>query len=127
MISVTKTLSDLLLECFGEQVAITSSQQGQVTMVNALGAGVLETQALMAFLPAISRHLTGQPLTLPNVATWWCGQAPQLAYVRSNAHRMTIGPAMATRLPFEDEHAPGVARLAGGGAIRVGANLPFFS
>lgn len=33
MISVTKTLSDLLLECFGEQVEITSSQQGQVTMV----------------------------------------------------------------------------------------------
>lgn len=33
MISMTKTLSDLLLECFGEQVEISTSALGQVTMV----------------------------------------------------------------------------------------------
>jgi uncharacterized alpha-E superfamily protein len=72
-----------------------------VTMVNALGVGVLETQALMAFLPAISQVLTGQKLLIPNVATWWCGQAAELAHVRANAQRMMIGPALATRLAFE--------------------------
>ncbi len=87
---------------------------GQITMVNALGVGVLETQALMAFLPAISRVLTGKPLSLPNVATWWCGGARELAHVRTHAKRMMIAPALATRLPFESDEAHAVAgRLFG--------------
>ncbi len=76
-------------------------RQGRVTMVNALGVGVLETQALMAFLPKICRVLMGKPLLMPNVATWWCGQNAELAHVRAHAKRMMIGPAMATRMPFE--------------------------
>ena len=99
---------------------VSAIRQGQVTMVNALGVGVLETQALMAFLPRISRHLTGQPLALPNVATWWCGQPAELAHVRANAARMMIGPALSTRLPFETKatHAIG-GQLRGdeGGAL----------
>ena len=80
---------------------MSAVRQGHVTMVNALGVGVLETQALMAFLPKISRVLTGQPLLIPNVATWWCGQDTELAHVRAHAKRMMIGPAMATRMPFD--------------------------
>ncbi|MBC7738822.1 MAG: circularly permuted type 2 ATP-grasp protein, partial [Candidatus Saccharibacteria bacterium] len=76
-------------------------RQGQVTMVNALGVGVLETQALMAFLPKICRVLTGKPLLMPNVATWWCGQGLELAHVRAHAAKMMIGPALETRLPFD--------------------------
>ncbi|MGR3527653.1 MAG: circularly permuted type 2 ATP-grasp protein [Paracoccaceae bacterium] len=94
---------------------VSAIRQGQVTMVNALGAGVLETQALMAFLPRISRHLTGQPLALPNVATWWCGQPAELAHVRANAARMMIGPALSTRMPFETK-----ATHAIGGQLRGG-------
>ena len=37
-------------------------------------SGVLETRALLAFLPRIAEALTGKPLQLPNIATWWCGQ-----------------------------------------------------
>lgn len=51
---------------------------GGVTMVNALGAGVLETRALLAFMPRISRILTGKPLAMPNIATWWCGTEKEL-------------------------------------------------
>ena len=93
---------------------LSAIRQGQVAMVNALGVGILETQALMAFLPKISEVLTGQQLAMPNVATWWCGQPRQLAYTRANADRMMIGPAMATRMPFEDDsvHAIG-GRLYG--------------
>ena len=47
---------------------------GSVTLVNALGSGVLETRALLAFLPRIAEALHGEPLKLPNIATWWCGQ-----------------------------------------------------
>lgn len=92
---------------------MSAIRQGHVTMINAPGVGVLETQALMAFLPAISTALTGEPLSLPNVATWWCGQQAELAHVRANADRMMIGPAMSTRMPFETN-----AAYAIGGALR---------
>ena len=88
---------------------VSAIRQGQVTMVNALGAGVLETQALMAFLPKISKFLTGERLALPNVATWWCGQDAELAHVRANANRMMIGPALSNRMPFETSAAHAVA------------------
>lgn len=94
---------------------MSAIRQGHVSMVNALGVGVLETQALMAFLPAISQVLTGQPLSLPNVATWWCGTDAALAHVRANAGQMMIGAALSTRMPFE-----GTARHAIGGQMRGG-------
>ncbi|GAA3874288.1 circularly permuted type 2 ATP-grasp protein [Celeribacter arenosi] len=74
---------------------------GQMTMVNALGSGVLESRAFMAFMPQIARHLLGKPLSIPNIATWWCGQPKERAYVRDNLERMLIGPAQSTRLPFD--------------------------
>lgn len=74
---------------------------GNLTMVNALGSGVLETRALLAFLPRICEALLGTSLAIPNVATWWCGQDIEREYVKANAARMTIGRAYATRLLFD--------------------------
>lgn len=90
-------------------------RQGRVTMINALGVGVLETQALMAFLPKICRVLMGKPLLMPNVATWWCGQKAELAHVLAHADRMMISPAMATRLPFDSGAVHAI-----GGKMRAG-------
>lgn len=45
-----------------------------VVLANALGAGVLETPALLSFLPRLCQRLLHEDLQLPNVATWWCGQ-----------------------------------------------------
>ncbi|MBL8550242.1 MAG: circularly permuted type 2 ATP-grasp protein [Hyphomonadaceae bacterium] len=91
-------------------------QQG-VTMINAVGSGVLETRALMAFLPRISERLTGEPLRLPNIATWWCGQEAERAHVRANIAAMTVSPAMSTRLSFDPDD---MAALAG--AMRTDAH-----
>ncbi|MBD3787186.1 MAG: circularly permuted type 2 ATP-grasp protein [Sphingomonadales bacterium] len=74
---------------------------GNLAMVNAFGSGVLEMRALMAFLPRISEVLAGQPLSMPNIATWWCGGAAERAYVEANAERMMIGSAYAVDLPFD--------------------------
>lgn len=76
-------------------------REGRLAMVNALGTGILETRAMMAFLPRISEVLTGKPLALPNIATWWCGGAAERAYVAKNAARMMIGSAYSVDLPFE--------------------------
>src|SRR5690606_20440990 len=53
---------------------VRAVREGSVTMVNALGAGIAETRALLAFLPRICEAMTGEALKLPNIATWWCGQ-----------------------------------------------------
>ncbi|WP_261384847.1 circularly permuted type 2 ATP-grasp protein [Vannielia litorea] len=74
---------------------------GTLSMVNALGAGVLEMRAIQAFLPRISEVLTGQPLKLPNIATWWCGTESEREHVRSHTAEMMIGEALASDLPFE--------------------------
>ena len=80
---------------------VDAIRRGQLAVVNALGSGVLETRALLAFLPRISQALHGEPLMMPNIATWWCGQETERAHVRENAHNMMIGSALSTRLPFD--------------------------
>ena len=74
-----------------------------VTMINALGAGVLESRAFLAFLPRLSEVLHGKPLAVPNIATWWCGGEAERAHVSANAHEMLIGRADSTLLPLEPE------------------------
>ena len=72
-----------------------------VTMVNALGSGVVETRAFLAFLPRICRAMRGETLMLPKIATWWCGHAAERDYVTRNAGRMAVSRALSTRLPFD--------------------------
>lgn len=76
-----------------------------VTLVNALGVGVLETRALMAFLPSLCEVLRSEPLRLPNIATWWCGQEAELEHVRGNLEDVMVGPALSTQLPFDTDGA----------------------
>ncbi|MCA8884534.1 MAG: circularly permuted type 2 ATP-grasp protein, partial [Rhodobacteraceae bacterium] len=82
---------------------VDAIRRGGVRMVNALGTGILETRALMSFLPKISEVLNDEPLDLPNIATWWCGQSRERAHVLENADRMMIGSAYSTRLPFDSD------------------------
>ncbi len=81
---------------------VEAIRRGGATLVNAIGSGVLETRALLAFLPAICRHLDGNDLILPHIATWWCGAEKELEHVIANLDRMMIGPAQSTVPPFED-------------------------
>ncbi len=66
---------------------------GNVAIANALGSGVLETPAVMGFLPGICQTLLGEPLQLHSVATWWCGEAPALAYAIEHLPELVIKPA----------------------------------
>lgn len=81
-------------------------RSGRLTMINAPGSGVLETRALMAFIPRIARTWLGRDLAIPNIATWWCGQKNAREYVKANAARMTIDTGLSTNLPFD--HGPDV-------------------
>lgn len=79
---------------------VQAVREGNVTMINALGTGILETRALLAFLPRICQHFQGEGLKLPNVATWWCGEETTRSYVKEHAETMMFSPARSTALPF---------------------------
>lgn len=79
---------------------VAALRSGSVTLVNALGAGLLETRAFLAFLPRLCRLLRDEPLLMPNIATWWCGQSAERAHVADRLDRLTISPAFSSRLPF---------------------------
>ena len=66
---------------------------GNVSVANALGSGLIETAAIMPFLPGLSRRLLGEELKLPSVATWWCGQASALGWVEENLSSVVVKPA----------------------------------
>ncbi|MHB1398289.1 MAG: circularly permuted type 2 ATP-grasp protein [Trichloromonadaceae bacterium] len=76
---------------------LQSSRLGQVAIANPLGSGVLENHGLMAFLPGICRHLLGEELKLPSVATWWCGQERERRFVLDNLDKLVIKPIHRTR------------------------------
>lgn len=78
---------------------VEAVRRGNVAIVNALGAGALEAKALFAFLPSISQVLMGQPLAMPNVATWWCGHDAERGYVMANRDRMVMGSALPRARP----------------------------
>jgi len=89
---------------------VQAVRHGSVTMINALGTGILETRALLAFLPRISERLLGEPLKLPNVATWWCGEATTRTYVKEHADNMMFSSALSTALPFASAQTDFIGR-----------------
>jgi uncharacterized circularly permuted ATP-grasp superfamily protein/uncharacterized alpha-E superfamily protein len=65
---------------------------GNLLLANAPGSAPLESSALLGFLPAISRHLLGEELALPSLATWWCGEDAALREVLPLLRQSVIRP-----------------------------------
>lgn len=72
---------------------VRAARRGHVTLANALGSGVAEARALLAFLPALAEPLLGEPLRLPNAATWWCGQEAEREAVIEALDERVVAPA----------------------------------
>ncbi|MBC8134215.1 MAG: circularly permuted type 2 ATP-grasp protein, partial [Deltaproteobacteria bacterium] len=58
-----------------------------------LGSGVLQTSALVPFLPRLCRELLGEELKLPSVETWWCGDRVSLSHALDHLDQMVFRPA----------------------------------
>lgn len=84
---------------------VEAVRRGRVRVVNGLGAGVLENPGLLPYLPAACEALLGEPLRLPAVPTWWCGDPAGLDHVLDRLE----GP---TRLAVRPIDGPAAA-LAG--------------
>ena len=74
-------------------------RQGHVALANMPGTGVVESRALMSFLPGLAQRLTGRDLLLPNIATWWCGQDKERARVLADLDDFAIGGAFGADVP----------------------------
>jgi uncharacterized circularly permuted ATP-grasp superfamily protein/uncharacterized alpha-E superfamily protein len=84
-------------------------RQGSVALANMPGAGLVESRALMSFLPALAKKLLGEPLRLPNVATWWCGQEAERAEILRAFDSRAIAGAFGDRA----EGVPGARAAIG--------------
>jgi len=63
---------------------------GNVLVANALGSGLLESAALPGFLPGACEKLLGEPLAMPSVATWWCGEEAALEFTIEHLDELVI-------------------------------------
>ena len=70
-----------------------AARSGNVLIANSLGSNLLESGALLGFLPSLCRRLLDEPLKMPSVATWWCGEPAALEQVVKRLDQLVIKPA----------------------------------
>ncbi len=85
---------------------VEAVRAGNVVIANALGAGLVQSPAFMSFLPGLCRHILGEELKLPSVATWWCGQKDAREHVVERLDKLVIKPAFRTHLRTPDPDKP---------------------
>ncbi len=71
---------------------LDAARRGTVTIVNPLGSGIVESPALLAFLPAIAAHFIGREPRLASVETWWCGDDTARQHVLANLATLVVKP-----------------------------------
>jgi uncharacterized circularly permuted ATP-grasp superfamily protein/uncharacterized alpha-E superfamily protein len=69
---------------------VDAVRRGNVLVANALGSNLLESSTLLGYLPNLAQKVLGEPLKMPSVATWWCGEPAALNEVIANISRLVI-------------------------------------
>jgi uncharacterized circularly permuted ATP-grasp superfamily protein/uncharacterized alpha-E superfamily protein len=72
---------------------VEAARQGNVLIANSLGSNLLESGALLGFLPRLCRRLLGEELAMPSLATWWCGEEAALEDAIEKLDKLVIKPA----------------------------------
>ncbi len=70
-----------------------AARRGNVVIANGLGSGILESGALLGYLPSLAMHVLGENLRLPSIATWWCGEPAALDEAIDRLESLVIKPA----------------------------------
>ena len=84
-------------------------KSGGLAIANWPGCELVEAPLLGAFMPRLCQLLTGRPLKIPNIATWWCGQDAERAQVCKNFDGLAIGSAFGRALPSFPDGRPRLA------------------
>lgn len=86
---------ELLDSTEGVTGLLRTVRDGSVAVVNAIGSVLAQTPALMPFLAGANRFFFGDELTLPSVATYWCGGPKELEFVIANLDSLIVRNAYA--------------------------------
>jgi uncharacterized alpha-E superfamily protein len=81
----------------GSAGLLQATRSGNVAVLNPCGSGLIESPIFMAFMPALCEKLLHEPLLLPGVATWWCGQEAARQYVLKNLGSLVVKQAFRQR------------------------------
>jgi uncharacterized alpha-E superfamily protein len=87
---------------------LQAMRSGNVTIANTPGSGLVESPIFRAFLPRLAEKILGEPLSMPGVATWWCGEPEICSYVLERLDELIILPAYRRR----GEPVSQISRLA---------------
>ncbi|MGQ0511885.1 MAG: circularly permuted type 2 ATP-grasp protein [Betaproteobacteria bacterium] len=72
---------------------VDAARRGNVLVANALGSNLLESGALLGYLPKLCEKLLGEALKMPSVGTWWCGEPPALEDAIARLDQLVIKSA----------------------------------
>ena len=78
---------------------IEALRSDAVAVGNMPGSGLLESRALLGFLPSLAKRVLGEGLRLPNIATWWCGQTQERDDVLADIDHLAISGAFTEFVP----------------------------
>ncbi len=84
---------------------VEAARAGNVTLANLPGSSLLQSPAFMPFLPGLCRHVLGEELKLPSVATWWCGQKSAENHVLKHLDKLFVKPAFRSHVRGMNPHA----------------------
>lgn len=69
---------------------VEAVRSGNVLVANGLGSALVESPALIPYLPDLCQHLFSEEAILPSAATWWCGNANEAHHVRDSLDSLII-------------------------------------
>jgi uncharacterized circularly permuted ATP-grasp superfamily protein/uncharacterized alpha-E superfamily protein len=72
---------------------LQAARAGEVVIANTPGAGWLESPGLTAFWPGVAESLLGEPLKLPAIQSWWCGEESAWRELRPRLAEFIVVPS----------------------------------
>jgi uncharacterized circularly permuted ATP-grasp superfamily protein/uncharacterized alpha-E superfamily protein len=74
---------------------VQAARSGNVAIASPLGAGLLQTPALLPYLPKLARFFLGEELRLSSLRTLWCGDPLALREALANFDDLVVKPTFA--------------------------------
>jgi len=85
-------MDPLELSGFGTGVPglLRAVRSGRLAIANSVGSGLVQNEALMAYLPRLAPLLLDEDLALESVDTWWCGEEAGRRHVLEHLDSLAI-------------------------------------
>lgn len=85
-------MDPLELSSFGAGVPglMRAVRGGHLVIANAVGSGLVQSDALLGYLPRLAQVLLGEDLAMESVPTWWCGTAAGRRQVLENLDSLAV-------------------------------------